>query len=240
MPAGDAWTSIIGAVKSSLGLAALIVLVLAFILRIALSKVPQLRKQDGYRALLYVVSVIGFIALVIVVGVLCLELLHNWNEGKKTLLGRLEFENTIQKHRGGIERCLSNRSGVLFIDFVVRYNAHDGFDIDIYPGDRVAEKRSLADKAGVFEKLPGDEVRCEFLLKKITESQDIYFVSSSIGFHPAAITIGRRSSKLSITAPDINRCILELLAPELEKYRQEEGGVYTHRMITDIGVSLSK
>lgn len=240
MPTADIWPSIIGAVKNPITLAALTVLVLMVILRLALSKVPVLRQRDGYRALRYVVTVVGLLALVVVLGALGIALVQAKREASRAQLGRLEFESILQKHRGGIERCMQPGQSALFLDFAVRYQSDEGFDIDIYPGEAVDEQRLLAEKTGVFDASLTREVTCSFPAKGGEQSEDLYFVSSAIGFHPAAVTIGRRAAKLSVVAPDRNRCILDLLAPELTRFRLEEQQLFAHRLITDKGVTLSR
>ena len=240
MPSPNVWSSIIGAVKNPITLAALTVLVLMVVSRLALSKVPVLRQRDGYRALRYVVTVVGLLAFLVVAGALGIAVIQARREAARAQLTRLDFENILQKHRGGIERCMQTRESTLFLDFAVRYYPEEGFDIDVYPGEAVDEQRRFAEKPGVFDASLKGEVTCRFPTEQEARSDDLYFVSSAMGFHPAAVTVGKRAAKLSVIAPDANRCVLGLLAPELSRFRLNEDQLLPHRLITDRGVTLSR
>jgi len=200
------WAPIIEAVKEPITLAALVVLCLAMVGRLAIGKVTALRGSAAYRVTIYTVSVVAGLALFAVVGTITLKFyeLEKRTSKNQLVLSRLDAENILQKHRGNRERCIGKLSLCLFLDFVFQGQAEAGLNVDVFAGSDAI--------------VSGD---VEFMHPRLK-------LPGMFGEFP-----GRQ--KLSVTFPDINRCIVDALRGDLQVYHLADGTSFAHRYITDWG-----
>jgi len=156
------------------------------------------------------VSAGGGIAVLIILLVLGKTLYECKAEAVARRLTRVEVETFLQPNRGNIERCLARLPRKYFyLDFVFTEGDDNAVNVEIIPGQ---------------EAKPDTEFLHPSLRKRQVEGIDGH----------GALSFSSTATKLSVTAPDVNGCIVGTLRDELRRYSFAgwEAG-FVHRYITD-------
>ena len=206
------WRTILDAIRDPFSLAGLIVLVTMIVLKLSLSKVSVLKGSAAYRTVRYSITVAGVLALIVTVGTILLRFyeLRTANNRQSLQLTRVEAETLLQSNRGNIERCLSRLPQKYFyVDFVFTDGEDHAVNVDVIPGQKASQEIEFLHPA---------------LRKKEVED---------IGGHDA-LQLLSRANKLSVTAPDVNGCIIGTLKEGIRRYSLQDGNAgFVHRYITD-------
>lgn len=170
------------------------------------------------------------------------------NESRSIIkMTRVDAERFIQRNRGSIERCINNYSDWYYLDFIFT-EKNSVINIDIVPGKLIARDyynpAYIALPHGIYK---GTEVmgRLDTNFLKKWDSRTLYVF---IGVHPN-ISYVEPKKKLSATHPNVNYCIIDILAEDIKKYSvitAEKGvglkfeNMLVHRYLTDKGCMALK
>jgi len=207
------WVQIITAVNKPISLSALALLVLALVLKMALSKVKPVKNVLAYKIIIYSISVIGIISFITVICTFAFSFYKVYieNEKNQNELSRLEAEVIIQKNRGNIERCISVKEDFYVLDFVFRHDKDAGITIDIFSNHNLWDELEPEEDPAH----PGMIVYYEMLAKS-----------------------GVNKVKLGVQYPDINKCLIETLKDEVNNHVLKTDSGFVHRYITKNGLPI--
>jgi hypothetical protein len=172
-------------------------------------------------------------------------------------LSRVEAEALLQTQRGSIEHCLSQEKWTS-LNFVFQPQP-SGINVDIFsevdpdvhylghvvipPGEYNSEKfREALNRASIggYPDHPPDAKEKKWIQGNVlggcSETPATHY--TSFGDYIAVSGVGE---KLSIVAPDSNRCILGAIASSVMQYTTTANELpLIHRYVTDVGVQQAK